>query len=102
MSRLLRVGAGLAGLAAGVTLVRRLTAPHVPERPTIEKPPSPSSVPAPPAPVGPARGDLAPVVREPTRQQLYEEARRLDIEGRSKMSKEELSQAVSERRRETP
>jgi hypothetical protein len=30
----------------------------------------------------------------PTREQLYQEARRLDIEGRSKMNKQELQNAV--------
>jgi hypothetical protein len=31
---------------------------------------------------------------EPTRDELYREARRLEIEGRSKMNKQELKQAV--------
>lgn len=33
---------------------------------------------------------------EPTKRDLYEEARKLEIEGRSEMSKDELSQAVEE------
>jgi uncharacterized protein (TIGR02271 family) len=40
-----------------------------------------------------ARGD-----ERPTREELYAEARRLGIEGRSKMNKAELAQAVEERR----
>ncbi|WP_114854625.1 plasmid stabilization protein [Brachybacterium sp. YJGR34] len=32
-----------------------------------------------------------------TRDQLYEDARRLDVEGRSSMTKEELEEAVTER-----
>ena len=35
---------------------------------------------------------------EPTRDQLYEEAKRLDIEGRSKMNKKELARAVERHR----
>ena len=33
----------------------------------------------------------------PTRRELYEQAKRLDIEGRSKMNKAELERAVRER-----
>lgn len=36
---------------------------------------------------------------EPTREELYAQARRLGIEGRSKMDKEELRRAVQRRRR---
>jgi hypothetical protein len=35
---------------------------------------------------------------EPTKEQLYEQAKKFDIEGRSKMSKPELSRAVNRRR----
>jgi hypothetical protein len=36
--------------------------------------------------------------RGPTRDQLYEEARRMGIDGRSKMTKEQLQRAVSRRK----
>jgi hypothetical protein len=35
---------------------------------------------------------------EPTKEDLYEEAKKLDIDGRSKMSKAELARAVNRRR----
>nr|WP_310820608.1 hypothetical protein [Stratiformator vulcanicus] len=35
---------------------------------------------------------------EPTKQELYEEAKRLEIDGRSKMNRDELKQAVEEHR----
>jgi hypothetical protein len=38
----------------------------------------------------------APPPREPTRKELYEEAKRLNIPGRSKMNKAELRRAVDE------
>jgi hypothetical protein len=49
-----------------------------------------------------ALGKEAAAVRRgesPTRQQLNEEARRLDIRGRSKMGKDELKRAVARARR---
>ena len=36
---------------------------------------------------------------EPTKEELYEQARRLDIEGRSKMNKTQLKRAVERRRK---
>lgn len=41
------------------------------------------------------RGRRAQTSDEPTRDELYEQARRLDIEGRSKMNKAQLKRAVS-------
>jgi Protein of unknown function (DUF2795) len=38
---------------------------------------------------------------EPTKEELYDQARKLDIEGRSKMSKPELARAVNRRRGQT-
>ena len=39
-----------------------------------------------------------PITRELTKEQLYREAKRLQIKGRSKMSKTQLKAAVSRRR----
>jgi Protein of unknown function (DUF2795) len=43
------------------------------------------------------RGNRAQTSDEPTRDELYEQAKRLGIEGRSKMNKAELKRAVSRR-----
>ncbi|SHG87645.1 hemerythrin domain-containing protein [Streptoalloteichus hindustanus] len=48
-------------------------------------------------PAGSAKG--APAQREPSRDELYEKARELGVEGRSKMTKDELAAAVSGGRR---
>jgi hypothetical protein len=52
---------------------------------------------APPEPEAASRERINGAVSqnaEPTRDQLYTEARRLEIQGRSKMNKQELQQAV--------
>jgi hypothetical protein len=99
---LLRVATALAGLAVVVELARRLTAP--PDHPAV----------AVARPSGPATATGAPragsVVAQPTsiaghrltRQELYDEARRLDITGRSGMSKAQLSRAVTEAKEGRP
>jgi hypothetical protein len=43
---------------------------------------------------GASREEGSGAEREPTREELYGEARRLEIGGRSKMNKQELKQAV--------
>jgi hypothetical protein len=60
-----------------------------------------AALPRPRATPGPAAGrnGTAPsggsAAEGPTRDQLYSEAKRLEIEGRSKMNKQELQQAVA-------
>ena len=44
----------------------------------------------------PHRAPVAPPLQDATRDELYELAQRLDIHGRSRMSKAELEQAVAE------
>jgi hypothetical protein len=39
-----------------------------------------------------------PISREPTKEQLYREAKRLRVKGRSKMSKSQLKSAVARNR----
>jgi hypothetical protein len=57
--------------------------------------PPPTSVPSPTdRSNGASRADGSGAEREPSRDELYREARRLEIEGRSKMNKQELKQAV--------
>jgi hypothetical protein len=82
--RLRLIALGAAGVVGGAVLVNAWLAAGRRRMPVA--PPEP-------APVGPpaARGNGAP-----TRDELYEVAKRLDIKGRSKMSKAELERAVSE------
>ena len=50
---------------------------------------------------GPSRQGARRRRDEPTKEQLYQEARRLGIEGRSKMNKRQLADAVARRRGRT-
>lgn len=79
MPRLIRAAAALAALGLLAALARRLVSPPPPGEPTTAAEPGPVPAPAP----------------QTTRRELYEEARRLEIKGRSKMSKAELIQAVT-------
>jgi Protein of unknown function (DUF2795) len=45
-----------------------------------------------------SRRSRSATAQEPTREKLYEQAKKLDIQGRSKMSKPELARAVNRRR----
>jgi hypothetical protein len=96
MRTLIRLALFATGLLAGAALLRK----WLEEQPGLEAPAQPAapSQPAAPAPV------TAPLPPDPTvgatRKQLYERARKLDIEGRSKMSKDELADAV--RRADAP
>jgi hypothetical protein len=46
---------------------------------------------------GPTKGGIVPQTRERTKEQLYREAKRLGIKGRSKMNKGQLKAAISRR-----
>jgi DNA end-binding protein Ku len=48
-------------------------------------------------PSAPSRDGAPPRSPAPTRDELYQMARRLDVRGRSRMSKAELERAVAER-----
>jgi hypothetical protein len=94
MRTLIRLILFATGLLAGAALLRRwleeqpgLEAPAQPAAPT--QPPAPTVVAAPPSAANAAT----------TRKELYERARELGIEGRSKMTKAQLADAV--RRAET-
>jgi hypothetical protein len=47
----------------------------------------------------PERGSIVPMGQERTKEQLYREAKRLGIKGRSKMNKGQLKAAISRRGR---
>ena len=44
------------------------------------------------------RGDLMAITRERTKEQLYSQAKRLNIKGRSKMNKRQLLAAVNRKK----
>lgn len=55
-----------------------------------------------PHPAVPALPQSDAELRDSTRQELYERARRLGVEGRSRMTKQELAQALAEARTARP
>jgi hypothetical protein len=87
------------GLLAGAALLRR----WLEEQPGMEAPAQPGmEAQAPAQPVAPPQPATPTTVTSPppdrsvaaTRKELYERARELDIEGRSKMTKQQLADAV--------
>jgi hypothetical protein len=86
-------GAAVAALAVAL---RRIARPEggLPDAWAPELPP-PAAPSPPPEPAPPGR-------RGPTRAELYAEAKRLDIEGRSKMTKAQLQRAIDEHRGARP
>jgi hypothetical protein len=82
MRTALRLSAIAAGLLIGGALLRRW----------LEEQPQTIAEPAAPAPVAaPLQSDLTTAM---TRKQLYDRARELGIQGRSKMNKSQLAEAV--------
>ena len=77
MRRIARIAFAAALAAAAALAVRRLLEPDAGPGPALSPP-----VAGPPQATG------------PTRDELYSEAQRLEIQGRSKMNKEELKKAV--------
>jgi len=92
----------LAGLAVVVELARRLTAPPDPQPPAADPPPGPVTA-YEVSHAGHVGTEVSSIAgHRLTRQELYDEARRLDITGRSGMSKAQLSRAVTEAREGKP
>ena len=81
MRRILRIALAVAMAALVATGIRRLLEPV--EQETTPASTSDGRSPSTPADPG-----------SPTRDELYSEAQRLDIQGRSKMNKQELQEAV--------
>jgi hypothetical protein len=77
MRRIVRIAFAAALAAAAALAVRRMLEPDAAPSPAL-----------PPPVAGP------PQATGPTRDELYSEAQRLEIQGRSKMNKEELKKAV--------
>jgi hypothetical protein len=77
MRRIVRIAFAVALAAAAALAVRRLLEAD-----------------AGPGPALPPAGPVPSQATGPTRDELYSEARRLDIQGRSKMNKQELQEAV--------
>jgi hypothetical protein len=92
MRRIARIALAAALAVAAAQAVRWLLDRD--DRSSRELPP-PTSVPSSAGSSNGASGTARPSAGgEPTREELYREARRLEIEGRSKMNKQELKQAV--------
>ena len=87
MRRLLKIPLAGAVIALARMLIRRLLEGEDREASV------PASATAPPAA---ARRDPVRKDRSPTRDELYKEAARLDIKGRSKMNKRQLQKAVED------
>ena len=89
MRRIAKLVSAAAVTAVAAAAIRRLlgreeqAAPESPRTRTPHRPPATHS-----------NGGRPDSEGGPTRDELYGEARRLDIEGRSKMNKQELKQAV--------
>jgi hypothetical protein len=84
--------AGAAALAAAFAAIK-----HSPEHPKVDEAPRPASEPAPPPDLDAknSTGGSSNTYSEMSKEELYAEARRRDVPGRSKMSKEELVRALS-------
>jgi hypothetical protein len=91
MRRIARIALAAALAAAAAQAVRWLLGR---DRETAPERPSPEPAPAQPTMRNGASPMGASAAGGPTREQLYQEARRLEIEGRSKMNKQELQNAV--------
>ena len=89
--RLLLLAGVLAGLAAWLKEIVDRAEP--PSESPADRPQSRSGSPTPNG-----RGASSGGTDAPTREELYEEAQRLEIKGRSKMSKQELERAVQSAR----
>jgi hypothetical protein len=89
--RLLLLGGVIAGLAA---LLRKLFVGGIEPLVTAESPDLSGIGTEPPSGPGGAEQNGGAAL---SREQLYEEAKRLDIEGRSKMNKSQLQRAVAQR-----
>jgi hypothetical protein len=92
MRRIAKIALAAAVAAAAVQAVRWLLERDGRSADALPAPaPSPVSS---PTPSGAGRTNSSGAGTERTRDELYGEAKRLEIEGRSKMNKQELKQAV--------
>lgn len=91
----LALALGLVALAVLATRARRSSPPHAaPVGRTADIDPEPSTT---SEPATPAEPEAATEPADPrTRQELYAEAQRLGIPGRSKMRRDELARAVAD------
>jgi hypothetical protein len=101
--------AGAAALAAAFAAIRHSRAApfpgavpppppsRPPEHPKVDEAPRPASEPAPPPDLDAknSTSGSSNTYSEMSKEELYAEARRRDVPGRSKMSKEELVRALS-------
>ncbi len=95
LARLLLAGGAIAALLAGLRKLFEGRTELLRSAATVAGPAASETGPGPPAAprVEESRNGIADLSRE----ELYEKAKRLEIEGRSKMNKRELARAVAER-----